>query len=730
VLFLEAGDMITADARILKASQLSVNESSLTGEAMPVEKKVTEIPETTPLAERTNMLHKGTYVTNGNAKALVTATGMQTELGKIANLVQSADQSATPLEKKLQVLSRKLIYITVILVVVIFVVGYFTHGDYLEMLKTAIALAVAAIPEGLPIVATLALAQGMMKMAKHNVIVKKLAAVETLGGTTVICTDKTGTLTQNKIEVTDIFPTDNIELLTRIGVLCNTATIEISNDKITEIGDPLETGLLKYAYKQNILKEQAERDFPKIKEVSFSSETKVMATLHNSASGFIVFAKGAAEEILNKCTFITNGSNKTELNDKTKNEWKAQSEKLAASGLRIIAGAYKETGDEHSSLLENLTFAGLYCMMDPPADDVFQAIQEAKDAGIRVVMITGDHPATAKYIANQLRISSENEMPIAGKEMQPLGHLTEADKQKWLSTSVFARVTPAQKLDLVTVLQEKGDIVGMTGDGVNDAPALKKADIGIAMGQRGTQVAQEVADMVLKDDAFASIVHAIKQGRIIFSNIQKFVIYLLSCNMSELFVVSVAALSNLHFQLLPLQILFINLVTDVLPALALAAGEGDPLVMKHKPRNPAEPLLKTKQWYAVWIYAAIISVCTLGSVFISHFFIHTGTRFDPKLCNNILFFTLILCQLFHVFNMSSMKVLFFKSEVFRNKYVWYALLTCSAIILSVFFITPAGKALNIQPLQADDWLVVLVSATSSLLLIQLLKRTNIIPDED
>ena len=734
VLFLEAGDIITADARIIQAAQLSVNEASLTGEAMPVEKKETELPEKTPLAERTNMLHKGTYVTNGNAKALVTATGMQTELGKIAHLVQSAKQSATPLEKKLQVFSRKLIYITIILVVLIFVVGLLTHGDYVEMLETAIALAVAAIPEGLPIVATLALAQGMMKMAKHKIIVKKLAAVETLGGTTSICTEKTGTLTQNKIEVSEVIPVDiasekNKELLTRIGMLCNTASVEINNNGVNEIGDPLETGLLKYAYKQGVLKEQVEKIFPKINEVPFSSETKMMATLHKNGNGFTVFAKGAAEELLNQCTFIVNGYDKSQLTEQLKDEWKQKSEKLAASGLRIIAGAYKETTSENTPLLEDLIFAGLYCMIDPPAEDVYQAIQEAKDAGIRVVMITGDHPATANCIANQLHISSENE-PISGIDMQPYEHLTEIDMQKWLQTSVFARVTPAQKLDLVTVLQEQGNIVGMTGDGVNDAPALKKADIGIAMGQRGTQVAQEVSDMVLKDDAFSSIVHAIKQGRIIFSNIQKFVIYLLSCNMSELFVVSLAALSNLHFQLLPLQILFINLVTDVLPALALGVSEGNPFVMKHRPRNPSEPLLKTKQWYAVWVYAAVISVCTLGAVFVSHYFIHAGTQFDPKLCNNILFFTLIFCQLFHVFNMASAKVSFFKSEVFRNRYVWYALLSCALIILALFIITPVKEALDIQPLNTEDWVLVFASATFSLLVIQLLKRLKIIRDED
>lgn len=734
ILFVEAGDMITADARIISATQLSVNEASLTGEAMPVEKTASELSEDVSLADRTNMLHKGTFVTNGNTTALVVATGMQTELGKIAHLVQGADQSATPLEMKLQVFSRKLIYITVALVVLIFIVGMFTHGDYVELLETAIALAVAAIPEGLPIVATLALAQGMMKMAKHNVIVKKLSAVETLGGTTVICTDKTGTLTQNKIEVTDVITADenaekNKQIMQQIAVLCNTASIQISENEIKEIGDPLETGLLKYAHNNGVNIEQLRQQFPKVDEIPFSSETKMMVTLHSGNNIFMVYAKGAAEEILKQCSHILMGSQIQTLNEETRNQWKDKSEQLAASGLRVIAGAFKETPSKDVSLTNDLIFAGLYGMMDPPAEDVFDAINECKGAGIKVVMITGDHPATANYIANQLHIS-ENNQPVIGKNMKPFKQLSNEEKQLWADTSVFARVTPTHKLDLVTVLQEKGNIVGMTGDGVNDAPALKKADIGIAMGKRGTQVAQEVSDMVLKDDKFSSIVHAIRQGRVIFNNIQEFVIYLLSCNMSELFVVSIAALSNLHFQLIPLQILFINLVTDVLPALALGVSEGSPIVMKHKPRNPAEPLLKTKQWYAVWIYAAVISICTLGAVFISHFFFHTGKHFDPKLCNNILFFTLIFCQLFHVFNMASVKTSFTQSEVFRNKYVWYALLSSGIILLSVFFIPPAREALNVQPLKVEDWLVVVASAALSLLAIQILKRTNLIHDED
>lgn len=734
LLFVEAGDMITADARIINSAQLSVNEASLTGEAMPIEKKEATFSEDVPLAERTNMLYKGTYVSNGNAIALVVATGMQTELGKIAYLVQGAAQSATPLEKKLQVFSRKLIYITITLIILIFIVGMFTHGNYVEMLETAIALAVAAIPEGLPIVATLALAQGMMKMAKHNVIVKKLSAVETLGGTTVICTDKTGTLTQNKIEVTTVIQADknsekNKQLLQQIAILCNTASIQVHGNDITEIGDPLETGLLKYALKNGCNIEEVRQQFPKLNEISFSSETKMMATLHSKENSFIVFVKGAAEEILKQCSYILVGTENKPLTEEKKQYWTEISVQLAASGLRVIAGAYKKTTSKNSSLTHELIFVGLYGMIDPPAEGVFDAIKECKEAGIKVMMITGDHPATANFIAKRLTISEGNK-PMNGKDMKPFEQLREEEKQLWLNTSVFARVTPAHKLDLVTVLQEKGNIVGMTGDGVNDAPALKKADIGIAMGKRGTQVAQEASDMILKDDSFSSIVHAIKQGRIIFKNIQEFVIYLLSCNMSELLVVSLAALSNLHFQLVPLQILFINLVTDVLPALALGVSGGNLFIMKNKPRNPAEPLLKIKQWNAIWIYAVIISICTLGAVFFSHYFIHIGTQFNPKLCNNILFFTLIFCQLFHVFNMTSAKVSFFKSEVVRNKYVWYALFFCSLLVGAVFFITPISKALSIQSLKILDWVTIVVFATLSLLIIQLLKRTKVINHEE
>ncbi len=739
LIFLEAGDMVPADGRIARASQLQVDESALTGESIPVEKKVAQLKEDTTLAERTNMLYKGTFVTKGNTYGIITSTGMLTELGKIANLVQSAEQAATPLEKKLGQFSKKLIKVTVGLVVVIFLAGLLNGQKVLEMLETAIALAVAAVPEGLPIVATLALAKGMLKMAKYNVIVKKLSAVETLGGTNVICTDKTGTLTQNKIEVDLIVtPTGKYQVrnsqkanvddpsfqhVLHSAVLCNTASLG-NNGK--ETGDPLEVGLLKFAKAQGIVIESLRKEMPTVKEEPFSSETKVMATLHRETNGRqLVYAKGAAEELINRCTRILNGTD-GEFTDILKTHWLTESEKFSASGLRVIAAAFKNASSEEKELSTNLTFTGLIGMIDPPRQEVYEAIRECKSAGIKLVMITGDHPATAQNIGLQLGIIEDgNHTVMVGKEMNDYQHLTEEEKDRWVNTSVFARVSPQQKLDLISVLQDRKYIVGMTGDGVNDAPALKKSDIGIAMGLRGTQVAQEVADMVLKDDSFSSIVKAIRQGRIIFDNIRKFVIFLLSCNLSELFVIAVAAILNLHFQLFPLQILYINLITDVLPALALGVTAGSSSIMKQPPRDTQESIIDKKRWTSIIFYAVVITLTTLGAVFISHYTVHKTETWNPQLCNNILFFTLLFSQVLHVFNMNASESKFFKSEVMRNKYVWYAVVACLILLAISYQITIIREALNIFPMTKEDWTIILGMSLASLIIIQAGKKLQI-----
>jgi Ca2+-transporting ATPase len=709
IVYLEAGDIVPADGKLLKVSRLLVNESALTGESVPVEKILVKEPAS---ESKDQNLFKGTFITNGNATYQVTSTGMKTELGKIASMVQSASQAATPLEKKLESFSKKLIQITVLLVLLIFVAGWIAGNDLLVMLNTAIALAVAAIPEGLPIVATLALARGMLKMAKHNVIVKKLSAVETLGGTSIICTDKTGTLTENKMTVASVLPTVNQQQIITVCVLCNTATI----DGEKELGDPLEIALLIYAsLHENI--DEIRSQYPKVDDEPFSSELKRMMTMHQANGHYLTVAKGAVESILS----ISSKSSNT--NAGWKQELIEEANRLASEGFKVIAVASKEHS-QPTIANDEFTYLGNIALIDPPRQNVAEAIHECKSAGIKVVMITGDHPATAKEIGRQLGIES-NQVQL-GSDMKAYDQLTEADKTSWLDQSIFARVSPAQKLDLITLYQEKNFVVGMTGDGVNDAPALKKADIGIAMGLRGTQVAQDVADMVIKDDSFSSIVTAIKQGRIIFDNIRKFVVFLLSCNLSELFTIAVTAIAGFHFQLFPLQILFINLVTDVLPALALGMTPGNRNIMNVAPKGNDEPIITKPLWSAIIIYSIVICAASLAAVTSSHFLFHKTEGWNPELCNNILFFTLICSQLLQVFNMNSKGTSIFKSEIVRNRYVWYSILVCAVILVLCYEIGPVRTALSLFPLTIFDWAIIVVCSLAGVIVNQLLKVFNII----
>ena len=400
-------------------------------------------------------------------------------------------------------------------------------------------------------------------------------------------------------------------------------------------------------------------------------------------------------------------------------KWLHKAEALSSSGHRMIATAYRKVDNDPLSLTDQLVFLGLIGMIDPPRPEVLPAINDCKTAGIKVVMITGDHPATAHYIGNQLGISNPEEVPIIGKDMKEYEELTEEEKLQWVNTSIFARVNPKHKLDLVKVFQEKNYTVGMTGDGVNDAPALKKSDIGIAMGQRGTQVAQEVADMILQDDSFSSIVIAIRQGRIIFENIKKFVTFLLSCNLSELLVIATAAVMNLHFQLLPIQILFINLITDVLPALALGVTKGGANIMNIPPRKSSEPIINNHRWKLVFFYSFIIALTSISAVVFNHMTYHNNEPWDAAMCNNILFFTLIISQLLHVFNMGSGP--FFRNEVMTNNYVWYSIGASLVILAGILQIPLARQALNIIPMTMQEWLIVLTASIASVLIIQLTK---------
>lgn len=709
LVYVEAGDIVPADGKIIKLSRLLVNESALTGESVPVEKVLTVVSASDMQGPT---LYKGTFVTHGNATYRITSIGMKTELGKIASMVQSASQAATPLEKKLESFTKRLIQITMLLVLVIFVAGWLAGKEFFEMLNTAIALAVAAIPEGLPIVATLGLARGMLKMAKHNVIVKKLSAVETLGGTTVICTDKTGTLTENKMTVARVQPSAHQQKIAEACVLCNTASI----DQGKEVGDPLEIALLRFS-SQYVSIPEIRSQYPKVDEEPFSSESKRMLTLHKVNSRYITIAKGAVESILSISSKSIDPASDWQLNVLE------EANKLASEGYKVIAVASKESSESRIAT-DTFTYLGIVGLIDPPRQNVAEAIRECKSAGIKVVMITGDHPATAKEIGRQVGIESTHVQ--LGSDMKSYDQLTEIEKTNWINQNIFARVSPAQKLDLIRLYQEKNFVVGMTGDGVNDAPALKKADIGIAMGLRGTQVAQDVADMVIKDDSFASIVTAIKQGRIIFDNIRKFVVFLLSCNLSELFTIAFTAVINLHFQLFPLQILFINLVTDVLPALALGMTPGNKNIMRMAPKNSNEPIITKTLWITIIFYAIVISAAALGAVTTSHFLFHTEEGWNPELCNNILFFTLICSQLLHVFNMNAKGTSIFKSEITRNKYVWYSILVCVVILIGCYEITPVRQALSLFPLTIFEWAIIIAFSLAGLAVNQLAKVFNII----
>jgi len=614
VVLLEMGDVVPADARLMRHQKLAVKESILTGESDQVDKQTEPLSAETPLPERYNMVYKGTLVTRGAARALVVATGMHTELGKISRLTQETESERTPLQKKLAVLSKRLIGITLILVFFIALSGFVQGADLRRLLETAVALAVAAIPEGLPIVATIALARGMLKMAKRKVIIKRLESVQTLGEAAIICTDKTGTLTENEMSVQVVQFDDHLlevpktgmsaffqpyksnpafDRMVKVGILCNNA------DPAEKKGDPIEIALLEFAGKTGCEVSELRKQHKEVFELPFDTERKMMATINEAPEGYWLCVKGALEAVIEQCSEVLKGDQPEPLEDKQ--SWMDKADRLAARGMRVLAFAYHPSAQrpDNKAFAEQLVLLGLVGFWDPPRRDVSHAIQTCRHAGIRVVMITGDHPVTARKIAEDIGLLTAKDQPglvVKGSELLPYDQLGEKEKNDLLKATVFARVTPAQKLDLVKLYQNNNNTVGMTGDGVNDAPALKKADIGIAMGIRGAEAAKEVADVILQDDSFNAIELAIRQGRIIFENIRNFVVYLLSCNLAEIIAVALASLVGWPAPLLPLQILFLNLVTDVFPALALGFGEGETDIMEHPPKKNNEPILTAKHW--------------------------------------------------------------------------------------------------------------------------------------
>ncbi|HMB46994.1 MAG TPA: cation-transporting P-type ATPase, partial [Afifellaceae bacterium] len=639
IVTVEAGDVVPADIRLIRTANLACNESALTGESLATEKSADAVPPDTLLPDRTSMIYKATAVTRGTAEGVVSATGPTTEVGRISQLVEEAEKDRSPLEYQLERLSRQLVWVTLALTALIALAGIVGGRDMLLMAEAGIALAVAAIPEGLPIVATLVLARGMLRMARQNALVEHLAAVETLGATTVIVTDKTGTLTENRMTVERIVLADGSWLVDHenrsilpeadeasgaggeavaavvkraltVGVLCSNATLD--RDGVTGTGDPTEIAILRAATLAGLRRPGLLPAYPLAAEYAFDSRSKRMATVHRHGERYLAAVKGAPEAVLPDCTRIAGAHGDEPFGSVELRDWLQRSDLYAAQGLRLLALAEKTLDAPTQPVFGGLTLLGLVAIHDPPRGDIRSAIRACRDAGISVIMVTGDHVGTARSVSTAVGLTDSTADAVTGHDLAGLAETGEAEGHRLRQAAVFARVSPEQKLELVRLHQKAGEIVAMTGDGINDAPALRQADIGIAMGMRGTQVAKEAADMVLGDDSFTSIVSAIREGRIIFGNIRRFAGYLLSCNLSEVLIVGLAVLAGLPLPILPLQILFLNLVTDVFPAIALGMGEGPEGVMDHPPRPRDEPLITRRAWTVIALQGGAMTAAVVA----------------------------------------------------------------------------------------------------------------------
>lgn len=753
VVVVEAGDVVTADLRLVEASRLQASEAALTGESAPVEKAVDPVDEETILAERESMLYKGTAVTRGTGAGVAVSTGMETELGVISRLVEEAEEEITPLEHRLDALGRRLVWVTLALAVLVALSGILVGKEVLLIVETAIALAVAAIPEGLPIVATIALARGMLRMARRNALVERLSAVETLGSTDVILTDKTGTLTENRMTVVELalpgleleveeggarFVTEGgpvavgeapplREALT-VGVLCNSASLadgpapgtaggtEEGEDRPEgardagdgagpreAVGDPMEAALLAVGRRAGLERGELLEERPEVHREAFDPEVKMMATVHRRDGAYRVAVKGAPEAVLEASDRLRIPEGERELDEAARQRWLDRNAEMGREGMRVLALAAKSAEEAGADPYRGLTFLGLVGLLDPPRRDVRPAIAACHDAGVRVVMVTGDQGETARNVAAAVGLAGEEDPAVTGDRIAPPERLSDADREALLAAPVFARTSPRQKLDLIALHQGARSVVAMIGDGVNDAPALKKADIGVAMGQRGTAVAREAADMVLQDDRFGTIVTAIEQGRVIFENIRKFVVYLLSCNASEILVVALATLANAPLPILPLQILFLNLVTDVFPALALGVGEGDRRVMDRPPREPGEPVLTGGHWRVIAGFGALLTVAVLGGLALALLWLELPV---PEAVS-ISFLILAFGQLWHVFNMADPDAGLLVNDVTRNRWVWGAVALCVGLLLVAAYVPVIADVLEVIPPGPRGWGLVL-----------------------
>ena len=696
IVVLTAGEIVPADIRLIESPNLMIDESSLTGESTPVEKSTDIISGEASLADRRNMAFKGTVITYGRGVGVVVTTGMSTELGRIAYLLQETEKIKTPLQIKLDVMGKRLAVAALLLCLIIFIAGVW-RGESLQLMSlTAISLAVAAIPESLPAVITIVLALGAYRMSKVNALIRKLPAVETLGCVTAICSDKTGTLTQNKMKVEFIYDgkelkkkwsldTSDMNLIFKAMTLCNDASID--SDK--GIGDPTEIALLKAASKLGINKSELEKKYPRVNEIPFDSFKKRMTTIHSSPENqeiHLAFMKGSVDSLLDTCSIDNN----------IKGQIIKENEKMAGDGIRVLAVAYREIkkGISTAEVEKEFTFLGLVGMIDPPREEAYEAVKICMKAGIVPIMITGDHPSTAKSIAKRLGITNENGQTITGRDMEVLepAHLNNLLS----SVRIFARVSPEDKIRIVSALKEKGHIVAMTGDGVNDAPALKKADIGIAMGITGTDVSKEASDIILRDDNFATIVKAVYEGRVIYDNIRKFIRYMLSTNSGEILTMFFALMIGMPLPILPIQILWINLVTDSFPALALGVEPAEKNVMNRPPRDPKESIFARGLWqHIIWV-GLLMSFGTLGVM-------AWGLKYDDlDHARSMVFFTLAGFQMFHVMAIRSERESIFTLGLLSNKALLGAVVLTFILQLMITYTPILQRIFKTAPLSSIE----------------------------
>ena len=709
VILLEAGDMVPADARVMECSRLQADESAMTGESVPVEKGAHDrLPEEAALGDRTNMVLSGTMITAGRGTALVVATGMDTQMGRIANLLLEDKEGDTPLQRKMGEISKSLSFLCLSVCAVMFGVGLIQGKNMLDMFLTAVSLAVAAIPEGLPAIVTIVLALGVQRMAARGAIVKKLPAVETLGCASVICSDKTGTLTQNRMTVQELWTPAGGHRRDALlaGCLCSDARLEWKAGAPTAVGDPTEGALVVAAAREGVDQEKEEQNWPRTADLPFDSGRKLMSTIHAREDGsWTVFVKGAPDILLERCVAGPRGP----LSAQDRRAVLEANEAMAQKALRVIAVARRELhilppGLEPRAVESGLTFLGLFGLMDPPRPEVKAAVARCHLAGVRPVMITGDHRATAAAVARELDIIRPGEWTVTGGELDFMPQeVLEEDIEKF---AVFARVTPEHKMRIVKAWQKRGHVVAMTGDGVNDAPALKTADIGCAMGVAGTDVAKGADHMILTDDNFSTIVSAIEEGRGIYSNIRKAIHYLLSCNIGEIFTIFAATLLDFgQMPLVPVQLLWLNLVTDSLPALALGVEPVEEGVMEEKPRDAAAGLFDQKFSFRLAWQGLMVGGLTLAAYFLG-FTRLAAPGMEGAVANTMAFATLTLCQLFHAFNVRSEDRSLFAQGALSNPAMNRAFLVGMALQLSVLLVPPLQGVFAVTAMDSAQWLAV------------------------